>query len=100
MTGYSAGGQRMGHHQVGTLGAALAVVVATGWGCTTDIAPIGSNARTLDSGGESGSADQGPAAGGDSGEGEGGSGNANTGGQTGPGAGTGSAPPMGGTCDD
>ena len=99
MTGYSAGGQRMGHHQVGTLGAVLAVVVATGWGCTTDIAPIGSNARTLDSGGESGSPDQEPAAGGDSGEGEGGSGNANTAGRQ-TGAGAGGAPVMGGACYD
>jgi cysteine-rich repeat protein len=99
MTGYSAGGQGM-RHQVGKWSAILATVLTTGWGCTTDIAPIGSNATSEDSGGEAGSGEQGPAAGGDNGVG--GRGNANGGAVSGPGAGTGNAPttPPGGTCDD
>src|SRR5688500_16415961 len=100
MTGYSAGGHRMGY-QVGQLGAILAVVAAAAWGCTTDIAPIGSNAEMADSGGEAGSPAREPA--GDGALGEGGSGSENTGGQAGPpvaGSGNTPTPPAGWACDD
>jgi cysteine-rich repeat protein len=62
MTGYSAGGQGTGH-QVRILTSILATVLTAGGGCATDIASIGSNTTSEDSGGEAGSAEQGPAAG-------------------------------------